>query len=204
MKWIFSLVFAFSLTASADTAALPSSEESLVPQTSLATVSEAVQESQIPVVLEGAKKSVVNENPFLKIMITFGILGVLGCAAYFLIKKYLRPGNSPSQANQVKILSQHYLGPKKSLAIIRVAGESILIGITDHNISLIKGLSLLDEEIPDGTPKTFKSIFNAGARTETTANPSPAAKDEDGLDEFSISGIKDFVATKLKTMRTLE
>ncbi len=199
MNWICGFLLLVSLNAKGEIATLPQSELS-ADIVSTESAKAPIRESEIPVSLETAKKTTGNENPFLKIMITFGILGILGCGAYFLIKKYARSGASPSQANQVKVLSQHYLGPKKSLAIIRVAGESILIGITDHNISLIKELSLLDDEIPEKTPKNFRSVFNL-ANTTTAA---PVIKDEDGLDEFSISGIKDFVSTKLKNMRTLE
>lgn len=199
MNWIFGLLFLITLHAKGEVATEPlaqtTAEVALVEPNKA-----AVRESEIPVALETTKKSAGNESPFVKIMMTFGILGILGCGAYFLIKKHVRSGVSPSQANQVKVLSQHYLGPKKSLAIIRVAGESILIGITDQNISLIKELSLLDDEVPEKTPKNFRSVFNLPNPTNTP----PSVKEEDGLDEFSISGIKDFVSTKLKNMRTLE
>lgn len=153
-----------------------------------------MNESDIPVHLEAAKKGSSGEGSFYKILAALGILGIMACGAYFFIRKYKHTTGKNAQATQIKILTQHYLGPKKSLAIIRVAGESILVGITDQNINMIKSLSLLDEEIPEELPKNFGNVF---ARTQ---KQNPMAEE----DEFAISGIKDFVSSKLKNMRSLE
>lgn len=163
--------------------------------------SKNLKESEIPVHLETAKKAGTGESSIFKILSAFGIIGVLACAAYFLLKKYSIKAGKANQATQIKILTQHYLGPKKSLAIVRVAGESILVGITDQNISLIKALSLLDEEIPEETPKSFNNVFN---KTQKNNSYAAAAASESSEDDFAISGIKDFVSSKLKNMRSLE
>ncbi len=160
-----------------------------------------LKETEIPVNLETAKKASSGEGSLFKILSALGILGLLACAAYFFIKKYTIKTGKTNQATQIKILTQHYLGPKKSLAIVRVAGESILIGITDQNISLIKALSLLDEEIPEETPKSFNNVFN---KTQKNNSFAAAAANEASEDDFAISGIKDFVSSKLKNMRSLE
>lgn len=160
-----------------------------------------LKESEIPVHLEATKKASSGEGSLFKILSAIGIVGLLACAAYFFIKKYSIKAGKSSQATQIKILTQHYLGPKKSLAIVRVAGESILVGITDQNISLIKALSLLDEEIPEETPKSFNNVFS---KTQKNNSYAAAAANEASEDDFAISGIKDFVSSKLKNMRSLE
>ncbi len=159
-----------------------------------------LKETEIPVQLEATKKSESADSPIVKFVLSFAIIGILGAAAYFLLRKY-KFKNPQAQAAQIKVLTQHYLGPKKSLAIVRVAGESVLIGITDHNISMIKSLSLLDEDIPEESPKEFQSVF-----AKKTAAPQFAIENEpaENRDEFSISGIKDIVSGKLKNMRSLE
>ncbi len=158
-----------------------------------------LKENEILVNLESTKKAAAAESPLLRVFASICIVGILGFGAYYLVRKY-RFGNPQAQATQIKVLSQHYLGPKKSLAIIRVAGESILVGITDHNISMIKSLSLLDEDIPEETPKEFHSVFNLTRKQNETAPD----KDGEAREEFSISGIKDFVSLKMKNMRSLE
>ena len=115
---------------------------------------------------------------------------------YYFAKRYGRPGNS--KQTQIKVLTQHYLGPKKSLAIVRVAGESILIGVTDQNISMIKSLALLDDEIPENiTNASFEATLNEKKEMSLGQKevPGPATGEE-----FSIRHIKDVVSLKLKGM----
>lgn len=242
MKWILATIMMISLNAfaaSADSSAstlpaiatattspAPVATDAPTPSATVAAVATTTdsakqetstllktKETDIPVHLGNDKKTATTDSPVFKVLMSLSVIGILGCAAFFWIRKYAKKGNSKNQATQIKVLTQHYLGPKKSLAIIRVAGESILVGITDQNISLIKELALLDEDIPEATPKSFKTVFSLGA----TSNPNDtarfgddaaedqAADDElDARDEFSISGIKDFVSSKLKNMRSIE
>jgi flagellar protein FliO/FliZ len=180
-------------------AAVAEAEALVSPKAPTVPTSE-LKETEIPVNLDSAKKATAGDSTVFKFILSFAILGALGCAAYFLARKY-KFKNPQSQATQIKVLTQHYLGPKKSLAIVRVAGESILIGITDQNISMLKSLSLLDEDIPEEAPKEFHSIFAKKTQPTTTAQFS---EDSESKDEFSISGIKDIVSGKLKNMRSLE
>jgi flagellar protein FliO/FliZ len=180
-------------------AAVAEAEALVNAKTTLAATSE-LKETEIPVNLDAAKKTAGGDSAIFKFVLSFAILGVMGCAAYFLARKY-KFKNPQAQATQIKVLTQHYLGPKKSLAIVRVAGESILIGITDQNISMLKSLSLLDEDIPEESPKEFHSIFAKKTQPTATAR---FADDGESKDEFSISGIKDIVSGKLKNMRSLE
>jgi flagellar protein FliO/FliZ len=201
MKLICTLILLLGLQVKAEelgVVAPPTTSLAGAPTSVSAQVTKDTKETDIPVNLEVAKKTAGPETPILKFILSFGIIGVMGCAAYFLLRKYKFKNNSRDQAMQIKVLTQHYLGPKKSLAIVRVAGESILIGVTDHNISMIKSLSLLDEDIPEETPKEFQSVFN-----RKTAEPSFVVEAE-SKDEFSISGIRDIVSGKLKNMRNLE
>jgi flagellar protein FliO/FliZ len=142
-----------------------------------------VQESQIPIHLEGEKPVVNAESSLYKMMASLLVLGIFLFGGFVYIKRAgLKKTNL--KANQIKVLTQHYLGPKKSLAIVRVAGESILIGVTDQNISHIKTLSLLDDDIPESTPKRFDSLVQE--------------------EDFSMKGIKDIVDQKMKTMRSIQ
>lgn len=215
MKWIFVLLILVCMQVRAEQVPLSAANDA--PQATEISVAapgsnsvgsstteeslKGLKETEIPVHLEAVKKADGNESPVLKVIASFCILGILGCAAYYALRKY-KFTNPKAQATQIKVLSQHYLGPKKSLAIVRVAGESVLIGITDHNISMIKSLSLLDEDIPEETPKDFTSIF--AKKTKADAAPVDEADSNESKDDFSISGIKDFVSVKLKNMRSLE
>jgi flagellar protein FliO/FliZ len=116
------------------------------------------KESEIPLNLDAKKSTVGTENTFFKFIMFFAILGTLLTGVWIFLKRN-NTKNISRNHNEIKVLAQHYLGPKKSLAVIRVAGESLLVGITDHNVNLIKALSLLDEELPEVTPKDFNKLL---------------------------------------------
>ncbi len=169
------------------------------------------KESEIPLNLDGPKKAANEGSGVFRILFTISILGLVGVGAFFFIRKYKVPQASKHQT-QIKVLQQHFLGPKKSLAIIRVAGESILIGVTDHNISMIKNLSLLDDEIPEEAPRNFGKVLNnmdieeseeQPSKTSGKRNVAASSNELDADEEFAISGIKDIVSKRLKGMRSL-
>jgi flagellar protein FliO/FliZ len=161
---------------------------------------ENLKESEITLNLDKTKKSAEGESSVYRLLFSLVLLGVVGVGAFFYLRKYAIPKAMKSQT-QIKILQQHYLGPKKSLAIIRVAGESLLIGITDQNINMIKSLSLIDDEVPEETPQNFAGAMRGF--DSTTASSGKMTTQQDGED-FSFGSIKDIVAKRLKGMRSLE
>ncbi len=154
----------------------------------------APAETEIPLNLETPKKSAATEGIIGKVIYSLAILTLLAGGLFYFLRKYSLPKNAKTQA-QIKVLSQHHFGPKRSLAMVRVAGETILIGITDQNINLVKSLSLLDEDIPEDTPKNFSATLNDQVKVD-----SETTQDED----FAISGIKDIVHRRLKSMRNFQ
>ncbi|UXR64325.1 flagellar biosynthetic protein FliO [Bdellovibrio bacteriovorus] len=228
MRWLLSLVFVVSVSAqAAETAGEASAVETAVAATesesqelSATVTAEAKdlpkadnrKESEILLNLDNKKTASSEGSGVFRILFTLSLLGIVGTGAYFFLKKYRVPRAMKHQT-QIKVLQQHYLGPKKSLAIVRVAGESILIGVTDHNISMIKSLSLLDDEVPEEAPQSFGKVLGQSAKdadfdeSESEEAPAPrkrAAKDLDLDEEFAISGIKDIVSKRLKGMRSLQ
>lgn len=151
-----------------------------------------VAESEIPLNLEVAKKSATSDNLASKVVYSLGLLLLLAGGLFLLVKKFSVPKNAGAPT-QIKLVSQHHFGPKRSLALIRVAGESMLIGVTDQQINLVKSLSLLDEDVPDEVPQNFSKTLKT--KTEVTN-----ADEED----FAISGIKDVVQRKLRGMRNFQ
>ncbi|WP_415064061.1 flagellar biosynthetic protein FliO [Bdellovibrio sp.] len=225
MRWLLSLIFVVSVSAQAaeETAVAPATNaDSIVAEGVPAVSSEGVvaekskvdtrKESEIPLNLDANKKAAAEGSGVFRILFTLSILGLVGTGAYFFLRKYSIPKASKHQT-QIKVLQQHYLGPKKSLAIVRVAGESILIGVTDHNITMIKALSLLDDEVPEEAPQNFGNVLGGlGTKADFSGNdeedvPAPrkkAARELDSDEEFAISGIKDIVSKRLKGMRSLQ
>jgi flagellar protein FliO/FliZ len=149
-------------------------------------------EAEIPVFsdkkAEGASvlKAGKSSDSTHKIAVTLAILtGVCG-GTYLMARKWLKKAQTENRATQIKVMTQHMLGPKKSLAVVRVAGENLLLGITDNNITLIKELALIDDEIPAETPNQFADSLNQ------------AEVDADADVPNWQSGIKDMVQKRLK------
>ncbi|WP_413292662.1 flagellar biosynthetic protein FliO [Bdellovibrio sp. HCB185ZH] len=235
MKWILSLLFVISVSAQAADKEAPTSEaaptavtaEATTDAAATATSADAVatkdlpkidnrKESEIPLNLEKQKNAGTEGSSWFRILMTLSILGAVACGAFIFLRKYSIPKERKHQT-QIKVLQQHYLGPKKSLAIVRVAGESILIGVTDHNISMIKSLSLLDDEVPEEAPKSFGKTMATFDEDEEEGQFSSEPKERvsfksrakesantDVDDEFAISGIKDIVSKRLKGMRNFQ
>lgn len=181
------------------TAAAPASEVALVVPVAKTAASEKLPENEIPLNFDSKKAGAsAADSPWMRLIFGAAVAGLMAAGAWFLTRRMAKPGQRKS-GPQIKVLNQHWLGPKKSLAIIHVAGESILIGVTEQNISLIKSLSLIDDEVPVEVPTHFaKSLQNAEAAAPIEA--------EDEVEDFTISGlnqIKDVVGRRLRNMRTL-
>ena len=177
-----------------------------------ATVQTKLAEDQIPLTIDNTKKATEGGSTTAKALMSMMIVLILTGTGYYFVRRY-KFSNTINKSNmQIKVLSQHYLGPKKSLAIIHVAGESILVGVTDHNISMIKSLSLIDDEVPASLPNTFGQTLDkvegsgnstAPAATGTKAGHGTAASAVVELDEeFSFTNVTDSVSKKLRSMRS--
>jgi flagellar protein FliO/FliZ len=171
------------------------------------TAVENKKESEIPLNLNSPKKASEEGSPIFKVILIFSMMGLLGTGAYIYLRKYSKTSFTAGKNNEIKVLTQHYLGPKKSLAIIRVAGESILIGVTDQNINMIKSLALLDDEVPEEIhSNNFADTFGNVSATKYTpaATTAPDAVVDAEEEEFSIRGVKEIVSKKLKGMRSFQ
>lgn len=148
-------------------------------------------EDQIPVLNSlDTNKKLKKDSPLARIALSLGVIVGMILGVYLFLKKWSKVQGSRNKNTQIKVLTQHFLGPKKSLAIIRVAGESILIGITDHSITNIKSLSLMDEEIPTETSQSFGKSLAEAEQVQDVVEP----------DEFSVTKI---IGNKLKGMKEI-
>lgn len=168
-------------------------------------------ESEIPLNINTKEAKAEASSPWTRLLISLVVISIVGMGLIVGVKRYAKDKVQVGGNIKVKVVSQHPLGPKKSLAVIHVAGESILIGITDHNISMIKSLALIDDEIEEEVPSNFDQEI-AKASAKDTYRPSSVNKVSQNVaqksateaeDEFSIGSIKDLVSSKLKEMRPL-
>lgn len=184
----------------------------------------SIEEEKIPVLTQSKSNLSTNALPIRKII--FGLIIFLGMALILsaVLKGWTKISKKSLKHSQIKVITQHYLAPRKSLAIIRVAGESILIGITDQNITPIKTLALLEDELPAEVPTNFERTLRAAEHEEIHSLPEPKqdrlsigvtgrvamkaygksqSVAESNPEEFSVKGIKELVREKLKGMNTI-
>lgn len=159
-------------------------------------------ESQIPVFV--SKKDTPKEagSGVERLVMTLGVICVLLAATLFGLKRWAATRSKQKPNTKIQILTQHHLGPKKSLAIIQVAGEAILIGITDQNISMLKTLALIDDEVPGHVPRNFADEME----TDITRQDVDDDADERADENFAVSGlrdVRDIVSNRLKGMKDL-
>jgi flagellar protein FliO/FliZ len=160
-------------------------------------------ETEIPVMSEAKDKKEASSSGMARVLITLGVLAVALGAITFGLKRWAARRNPKSQNAKIQILTQHALGPKKSLMIVQVAGESLLIGVTDHNISMLKTLSLIDDEIPENMPRNFNSALDEYAEDDApdTRSGKKQSRDRDDFTMRGLSEIRDTVSSRIKNMK---
>jgi flagellar protein FliO/FliZ len=192
-----------------------------VTETAVARASETARlaEDQIPLSIGATKKAAEGGSTTAKAVMSMIIVLILTGTGFYFVRRYKFSNTINKSNTEIKVISQHYLGPKKSLAIIHVAGESILIGVTDQSISMIKPLSLIDDEVPANLPNTFgQTMAKVESRAENQI--APAMKKGQGAvsqsgqsnqsgsaaieldEEFSFTNVTDTVSKKIKSMRS--
>ena len=91
------------------------------------------------------------------------VILVLGVAAIFVVKRLL-PRIGVSQGKQVRVLETVYLGPRKSLYVVRVGERTLLVSGTRERLSLLADVTgSLPPEEPDG-PAPLAEAPSSGKR----------------------------------------
>lgn len=148
--------------------------------------SRAQSEDQIPLGIEKSKAhSSKAMSPFQKMMFAMvGLLAIVG-SFFLMIRRFSPKLGHASVAKNIEVITQKSIGPKKNLMLIRVAGETILLGVTDHSITPIKTLALLEDELPDYVAPQFSQ------QLKTTITASKINDEVESVDGFSVSPLDD-------------
>ncbi len=162
------LAAAFCLTAKAESdEAIVAAAEKLVSEAAVqggaseANVAKSdLKESEIPVILSSPKKEKNESNFGLRLVVSLLLLVVTGGALYFASRRWTWQKEKGGKQTRIEIIHQMHLGPRKSLALLRVSGEVMLVGITDHNINMIKSLSLIDDELDNIAKRDFHGFLD--------------------------------------------
>jgi flagellar protein FliO/FliZ len=164
------------------------------------------EEETTPILTQQKNKVEEQSGAMYRSLISVIIIFALGgLGLWYLKRKALRPDGKQALM-QIKMLTQFHLAPRKSLMVVRVAGESLLLGIAENQICLLKSLSLLDEDIPDTTPKNFgQTIAQVDAAPNSAQPPKntvlKSTEFSESDEDFAFGSIKHLVENKLKGMK---
>ncbi|MHC1698328.1 MAG: flagellar biosynthetic protein FliO [Geobacteraceae bacterium] len=117
---------------------------------------------------------------FFQMVASLAIVVGLIFLAYYLTNRFLK-GNlvNKSVPRYIRVVESRFLAPKKSLMLVEVGGEYLLLGSTDSGLSLLKQVDMLEtieivEELsaaaktsasfPDGL-RFFKDLVHKGRRS---------------------------------------
>lgn len=163
-------------------------------------------EESVPILTQQKTKVEEQSGAMYKSIVSIFLILLFGGVGVWYLKRKAIMTNGSQALMQIKVLTQFHLAPRKTLMVVRVAGESLLLGVTENQICLLKTLSLLDEDLPENTPKNFnQTMAKAEVATNEIQPPkntilkSPEFGESD--EEFAFGNIKHLVENKLKGMK---
>lgn len=75
---------------------------------------------------------------FFKMILVLGFLVSLLLIVLYVVKRFFWKKISKGGVDEsIRVITSAYVGPKKSIALVEVAGERIVVGITNDNISML-------------------------------------------------------------------
>ncbi len=98
--------------------------------------STATQQLQLdPYAADGLTSALYKTVFITLVIVAIIVLGSKG------LRQYWGRRSTATSALDMQILGRRYLNPKQSIAIVRVRGRELLLGITDHSIRLLCDLT---------------------------------------------------------------
>lgn len=116
---------------------------------------------------------------FIKMLIVLGILIALLLVVLYVVKKFVwKKIGKGGQEDGIKVITSAYVGPKKSIALVEVAGERIVVGITSDNISMLtkvsKGMEfhdVLNEQVSSVADETLNNMIDINGDADIAPSP---------------------------------
>jgi flagellar biosynthetic protein FliO len=116
----------------------------------------------------GADSGLGSQELFYKTMFMVVLVAVLGVAAVYASKKLLpRIANLPGK--EIRIVETVHLGPRKTLHLLRIGNQWLLIGSTNENITKLADVT---DALADLSTQDMDTVRGA-AQTQTSAFGGP-------------------------------
>ncbi|MGE4133379.1 MAG: flagellar biosynthetic protein FliO [Bdellovibrionales bacterium] len=122
-------------------------------------VQAAPKEADIPLKLPETKEAKTTTSFAWRLLMSGIVVLIVGGISFFALRRWGRPKDKPGKGARIEMLHQFHLGPRKSIGLIRVAGETILVGITEQSINMLKPVTLIDDELEDIMKRDFNGFL---------------------------------------------
>ncbi len=146
---------ATTTTATATTTASTDASQSTVAQ----ITADAAKENEIPAFTKTDKQAKSEGTLIWRLVGSMAFIALVGGILVFASRRWSLKKNKGGEKTRIEVLHQYHLGPKKSLVLVRVAGEAILIGATDHSVNMLKTITLIDDELEGVLGKDFNGFL---------------------------------------------
>jgi flagellar biogenesis protein FliO len=105
-----------------------------------------------------------------KLLVAFLIIAALMALLFRAMKKMGLGHGSLSKGGLISVLDTRLIAPKKYIAVVRVAGEDLAIGISDHGLSLLCKLGPTPPALrtDQGSASAFDTTLGAMDQNQTT------------------------------------
>lgn len=94
-----------------------------------------------------------------RLLISVVVIAAAGVGLTYASRRWGRRADSGGTKSRIELMHQFHLGPRKSLALIRVAGETMLVGVTDQNINMLKSITLIDDDMAAALNQDFNGFL---------------------------------------------
>ena len=94
------------------------------------------------------------------------VIGVM-IGGMYLLKKYVYKTPATTSGDMIRVISSHYLGPKKSIVLVEVLGQVVLLGVTDHHMTMLTTIT---------EPEAAEKIRSLHAKENFPTMPDPLSR----------------------------
>lgn len=129
------------------------------------------------------------DGNILRAFTTLGIIVSLFGVLLWIIKKYTGKTRKNSSGIEMEIISKITLQPKNQLFVVKAGSKTLLLGVSEKNISSLADLS---ESVPE--KPNFDTVLK-----QTQQNKIPAKSNVDNITENDLSFRKFLMSTLSKS-----
>ena len=160
-----------SIDGTSDEALVAAAEQLIAEEKPQEPVAQKLKESEIPIVAPPLKAPKSQSQLIWNLVASLGVVVVVAASLLYAVKKWGKTGaDKGGKAARIEIMHQLHVSPRRSIALIRVSGETILVGITDYNISMLKSVTLIDDELEKVANKDFNGFLEDEFSIEDVRN----------------------------------